>query len=211
VKVIYLHGFASGPTSRKAKFFRARLEEEGVDITVPDLAEGDFENLTIGSQLAVLEEAVRTGPVRLVGSSMGGYLAALMAARNPGKVDGLVLMAPAFGFAQRWPAVVGEEAMERWMRTGKLPVFHYGEGRMRELGLRMYEDSWKWDGEPDFHQPGLIFHGLKDDVVPVEASREYAAAHANVELIEMDSGHELTDVMPEIWESCREFLVGSAG
>jgi uncharacterized protein len=208
--VIYLHGFASGPGSRKARYFRERLTESGVEVAVPDLAQGDFENLTISGQLAAADETVGESPVVLVGSSMGGYLAALYAARNPGRVSKLVLLAPAFGFAQRWPTVVGEEAMERWLVTGKLPVFHYAEGCMRDLGLAMYEDSRKWEPEPEFSQPAMIFHGVNDVVVPIGASRAFAVRHANVQLIEMQSDHELTDVLPQIWQTCGEFLLGNA-
>ncbi len=207
MRVIYLHGFSSGPMSRKARFFQSHLEKEGVEVLVPDLAQGDFENLTITGQLAVLEAAAGSGPVRLVGSSMGGYLAALLAALKPACVERVVLLAPAFGFAERWPAVVGQAAMEQWLTTGKLPVFHYGEGRLRDLGLAMYEDSRNYPGAPHFPQPGLIFHGVHDAVVPVEASRAFAASHGNMRLIEMDSDHELTDVMPQIWDGCREFLL----
>lgn len=207
MRVVYLHGFASGPMSRKARFFRERLEEAGVEVAIPDLARGDFENLTITGQMEVVEETVGTRPVRLVGSSMGGYLAALMAARKPAAVEKLVLLAPAFGFAARWPAVVGEAAMARWLSKGKLPVFHYAEGRIRDLGLAMYEDSQKYEGEPDFGQPAMIFHGVKDAVVPVEASQTFAAGHANTRLIELDSDHELTEVMQAIWDQCTGFLL----
>jgi pimeloyl-ACP methyl ester carboxylesterase len=207
VKVIYLHGFASGPGSRKARFFRERLAEEGIEAAVPDLARGDFENLTISGQLEVLGEVAGSETVALVGSSMGGYVASLFAARKPERVDRLVLLAPAFGFAQRWPTVVGEAGMKIWLDTGKLPVFHYAEGRMRDLGIAMYEDSRKWEAEPGFKQPALIFHGLNDAVVPVQASRAFVAKHANARLTEMDSDHELTDVLPAIWEGCRDFLL----
>lgn len=207
MRVVYLHGFASGPGSRKARFFGERLAEAGIEAVVPDLARGDFENLTITGQLEVVEEAVGEGPVALVGSSMGGFLAALFAARNPGRVTRLLLLAPAFGFAARWPVVVGEAGMSHWLSTGKLPVFHYAEGRNMNLGLAMYHDSQRFEPEPDFTQPALIFHGVNDVVVPVEASREFAASHPNARLIEMQSDHELTDVLPEIWENCREFLL----
>jgi pimeloyl-ACP methyl ester carboxylesterase len=205
LKVLYLHGFASGPSSRKAKFFRARLEEAGVEVLVPDLAEGDFENLTISRQLKVIEDLTGREPVRVMGSSMGGYLAALFAARHIARVEKLILLAPAFGFAARWPALIGSEAMQRWMSTGKLPVFHYGEQTMRDLGLAMYEDSQQWEPEPDFTQPALIFHGTRDAVVPVEASRKFAEGRSNVRLIELESDHELLDVLPAMWDKCREF------
>lgn len=207
MKVIYLHGFASGPGSRKARFFRARLEESGVQVDVPDLAEGDFENLTITGQMAVLDRLVRGESVRLIGSSMGGYLAALYAAKNPVGVDRLLLLAPAFGLADRWPGIIGEEAMHRWRNTGKLPVFHYGEQRYRDLGLAMLEDSRRWESNPAFLQPALIFHGVNDVVVPVEASRQFAALHSNARLLELDSDHELLNVLPAIWDQSKAFLM----
>jgi uncharacterized protein len=207
VRVVYLHGFASGPGSRKAGFFRERLGEAGIEAAVPDLAQGDFENLTLTGQLTVVQEAVGESAVTLIGSSMGGYLAALYAAQYPEHVSRLVLLAPAFGFAERWPAVVGEEGMARWLSTGKLPVYHYADGRMRDLGLAMYEDSRRWEAEPDFTQPAMIFHGVRDVVVPVDASLGFASRHRNARLIEMESDHELTDVLPQIWEDCRRFLL----
>ena len=83
MRLIYLHGFASGPMSNKAQFFRRRFEEIGVEMQIPDLSEGNFETLTISGQLRVIERIAGGADVRLIGSSMGGYLAALYAARHP--------------------------------------------------------------------------------------------------------------------------------
>ena len=54
-RILYLHGFASGPQSSKARYFRSLLERAGARIDVPDLADGDFEHLTITSQLAMID------------------------------------------------------------------------------------------------------------------------------------------------------------
>ena len=81
-RFVYLHGFASGPSSQKARFFRDRFAELGIGLEVPDLAEGKFEQLTISGQLAVMERVARDEPASFIGSSMGGYLAALYAARH---------------------------------------------------------------------------------------------------------------------------------
>jgi len=131
--VIYLHGFASSPNSRKAMYFRRQLEAIGASVDVPDLAQGDFEHLTISGQLAAVERAAAGRPVALIGSSLGGYLAALYAARHP-EVSRLVLLAPAFGFVTEWPERLGAEAVELWRRTGTREVFHYADARMRPLG-----------------------------------------------------------------------------
>src|SRR5579862_806592 len=127
-RFIYLHGFASSPSSRKARFFEERFRELGIRLEIPALDAGNFRELTLSAQLRMVERVADGEPVSLIGSSMGGYLAALYAARHA-EVEKLVLLAPAFSFASRWPATLGEQAMDHWKRTNTLKVFHYSEGR----------------------------------------------------------------------------------
>jgi pimeloyl-ACP methyl ester carboxylesterase len=207
MKLIYLHGFASGPMSGKAQFFRRRLAEAGLDLQIPDLSEGNFEALTLSSQLRVIERAAQSQEdIRLMGSSMGGYLAALYAARHP-EVSRLILMAPAFGFARRWPLSLGAEKTAEWRRTGFLPVYHYAEKKDSRVGYALLEDGQQYEDYPEVHQPALIFHGRQDDVVPCRYSEEFAAQHPRVTLRIMDSGHELINVLEEMWSEARPFLL----
>ncbi|MBZ5583351.1 MAG: alpha/beta fold hydrolase [Acidobacteriia bacterium] len=205
MRVIYLHGFASGPASNKARYFSARLRAAGARVEVPDLAAGDFEGLTITGQLAVLERAAAGEPVSLIGSSMGGYLAALYAARHP-EIPRVVLLAPAFRFARRWAESLGPAAVEEWRRRGWMAVFHYGEGRERRLGQQLLEDAARYEDYPDFRQPALLFHGAHDDVVPPMDAEQFAAAHPNVRLEVLDSGHELLNVLDYMAERVAPFL-----
>jgi pimeloyl-ACP methyl ester carboxylesterase len=198
MNLIYLHGFASGPQSNKAQFFRRRFEELGIGMQIPDLSEGNFEGLTISGQLRVIERIAAGDDVGLMGSSMGGYLAALYAARHP-EVTNLVLLAPAFGFARRWPLMLGEEKVAEWRRTRWLPVYHYGDKMERRVGYELLEDAGHYEDYPDISQPALVFHGRQDDVVPVEYSEEFAARHPRVTLRVMESGHELINVLEEMW------------
>jgi hypothetical protein len=180
----------------------------GIGLEIPDLAEGNFRNLTLTAQLNVIAAASRDEPASLIGSSMGGYLAALYAARHPRQIEKLVLLAPAFSFASRWPETLGECAMEQWKRTNTLRVFHYSEGREVELGYQLMEDAGQYEAYPDVAPPVLIFQGRNDTVVPPEYAVRFAEQRSNVRLRLLNSDHELANVLDEMWMETEEFLFG---
>lgn len=198
----YLHGFASGPHSYKGGLLARALGEHGVHLHRPDLNVPSFERLTVTGSLAAIDAVDRAvaaggGRWRLIGSSMGGYLAALWAAANPGRVDSLVLLCPGFGITERWPKLLGEEAMAAWKRRGTID-WPDGEGRVRPLHWAFVEDARRYPPEPEVPCPTLILHGTRDDVVPVETSRRYAASRPHVSLVELPDGHALLDVEGEV-------------
>ncbi len=209
--VLYLHGFASGPGSKKARFFNQKLAGEGVPCETPDLAAGDFARLSLTGQLRVAEAAMAGRRMRLIGSSLGGYLAALLAEAHPDLVERVVLLAPAFDFAARWRARLGEDAFAAWQRTNALEVFHYGEGRPATVGFTLYSDALQYAPFPDVSQPALVFHGRADEVVPSELSERFAALRPAAQLRIVDSGHELVDVTETMWEETWEFFQGLSG
>ena len=202
-RIVYLHGFASGPGSGKAQFFRGRFEERGVPFEIPQLDEGDFENMTVSTMLRVIDRAVHGDRVIMMGSSLGGYLAALYAARHA-NVERLVLLAPAFEFPKRWRERYGEQ-LAAWKRVGSLPFFHYSFKGERPLAYGFVEDAAKYEDDPDFAQPALVLHGINDPVVPIEVSRNFCARHPDSRLYELDSAHELTDVLDSLWVQTASF------
>jgi pimeloyl-ACP methyl ester carboxylesterase len=206
LRLIYLHGFASSPESRKARFFAEHLRQLGSKVSVPDLAEGNFRNLTLTGQLKVIAREVDGGPVALFGSSMGGYLAALFAAHHL-EVKKVVLLAPAFDFYRLWLDELGPQRLAEWQQTGTLNVFHYGAGHELPLGFGLMEDASLYDPFPSFLQPALLFHGTRDPVVPSKLSVGFAEAHPNVRLHLLDSRHELTDALDLIWPPVQDFLL----
>jgi uncharacterized protein len=205
VRFIYIHGFASGPGSRKAEAFHAALGRHGISLEIPAMDEGDFAHLTISGQLSLLERTLAGEPAHLIGSSMGGYLAALYASEHP-EIQKVVLLAPAFGFAARW-----RDKARQIYGNGEPPaafeVYHYGEKRMRQVHFRLIEDALVLPPAPDFRQPALIFHGTHDDTAPIGNSREFAAEHSNAHLVELDSDHELLNVLDAITNEAVEFLL----
>ncbi len=192
--------------SRKARFFHDRLFALGRVLETPDLAAGDFEHLTIGKQLKTVEDLLSNEPATLIGSSLGGFLAALYASRHP-EIESLVLLAPAFGFTNHWKKTLDQQALETWRNTGTLTVYHHGEQRMRQLGYGIVEESEQWPAAPASPHPAHIFHGLRDTVVPVEVSLAYVAQNPHVRLTLVESDHELTSALDEIWAGCRADLL----
>jgi pimeloyl-ACP methyl ester carboxylesterase len=131
---------------------------------------------------------------------MGGFLASLYAAAHP-EVSRLILLAPAFGFAPRWRQKIGTPP------PPDFEVFHYGDKAMRRVHYGLIDDALKFPSTPDFGQPALIFHGIHDDVVLIENSRAFAASHPNARLVELDSDHELLNVLDRIAGEALPFLL----
>jgi pimeloyl-ACP methyl ester carboxylesterase len=202
---IYLHGFASGPGSRKAQFFRERFRTAGIELEIPDLSEGNFENLTITGQLGVISRLAAGKPISLIGSSMGGYLAALYAERHR-EVERLVLMAPAFALSRRWTEWLGDGQLADWKQRGYLAFFHYAEGRERRLSYRIIEDAAQYEDYPDVAQPTLVFHGTADSAVPYTLSEDFARPRPNVELTLLEDSHELLASLETMWTATRRFF-----
>ena len=104
-----------------------RFAELGLTLHVPDLNLTDFSTVTLSDQLVHLENTYLNDdkPVTVIGSSLGGFLAVLLAAQND-LVQKLVLFAPAFGFGDRIAQKLGEEDVSQWQRSGLREFYHYG-------------------------------------------------------------------------------------
>jgi pimeloyl-ACP methyl ester carboxylesterase len=111
--LVWLGGFASDMASTKADYLDAFAAARGraflrFDYSGHGLSEGKFEDGAIGDWLAQAEDVFRrstAGPQIVVGSSMGGWLALLLARRlaergETARLAGLVLIAPAVDFTE---------------------------------------------------------------------------------------------------------------
>lgn len=201
----YLHGFASSPQSAKAIYLRERLAELQIDLKIPDLNQGDFSRLTITRQIAQVEAELPAGvPVTLIGSSLGGLIAAWLGQRQL-QVQRLVLLAPAFQFLSHWERALGAEKLQMWQMNQHIMVYHYGENRSLPLDYEFVLDTEQYRDEQLWRPiPTLILHGRQDEVIPIQASRDFGR-RPWVELIELDSDHTLSNVLIEIWQTIHVF------
>lgn len=206
----YLHGFASSSYSRKGLFLREAFRSRGVEMELPDLNVPSFEKLTYSAILDALDDL--DGPVanssyrwRIIGSSMGGYLAARWSELRPERLERAVLLCPGFDLGTRWAGLVGDEAMSRWRTTGRLELPD-AEDRPRPVHWGFIEDSRSHPAFPEIRCPTLIIHGRQDEVVDIAGSRRYAGDRDHVDLVEVDDDHGLAASMERIAEeSFRHF------
>lgn len=207
MEYIYLHGFASSPNSAKARYFRSSFAELGIDLKIPDLNGGAFSQLTITRQIeqAKAQFPPLPTPVTLIGSSLGGLTAAWIAEKSL-QVQRLVLLAPAFEFLSHWLPQLGEAKLKQWQNEQYLMVYHYAEKSSLPLSYNFVLDAANYQDKQLLRPvPTLILHGCHDQVIPIAASRHYAASRPWVQLIELNSDHALADVMTK-WQQIQTFM-----
>jgi alpha-beta hydrolase superfamily lysophospholipase len=209
-KFLYLHGFASGPSSTKAKYFRSQFKEIGIEVLLPDLNGDHFENLTLTSQLDVIAHLLNDGnnrPSAIIGSSMGGLLATLCA-QQYSFVEALVLLAPGFGLPRRWLELLGDGGVRAWQERGYTEIFHYGLNQNSTLKYSFITDAQSYSTDNlTVPVPTLVFHGQNDDTVPVSESIAFLEANPEkVKLQILDSDHSLIDQLDKIWQETLSFL-----
>jgi predicted esterase YcpF (UPF0227 family) len=207
MEYLYLHGFASGPKSAKAQFLQQQFAQMGKTLHILDLNQGDFTHLTLSRQI---EQAIAwigdRASVTIMGSSFGGLTACWIAEQPQvsAQIKQLVLLAPAFQFLAQWLSRLGPETVAHWRETGRLSVYHYGQQQQVELAYDFITDAQQYD-EANLKTalPTLIFHGRHDDVISIQASRDYAAQRPWVQLVELDSDHALGNMQATIWATLR--------
>ena len=210
----YLHGFASGPHSRKGVALASAFQREGATLHLPDLCRPTFGTQTLTSALAAIDALVASAPDDatwcLIGSSLGGWLAARWAELHPERVDRLVLLCPGFDMVGRWPALLGADAIARWRTTGTLP-FKDASGAWVPLHWDFVADAQIHPPIPVVPCPTLLLHGTRDAVVPLAFSQNYAARYADrVRLQVLDDAHDLGQSLPDIEAATLAFLTPDA-
>lgn len=208
--VFYLHGFASSAKSSKAAFFASKLAEHGIELHTPDFNEPDFSTLTVTRMVAQVANAIDglpAGPVALIGSSLGAFVAVQSALKHPDRIDRLILLAPALDFAGNRLRDFGDRTVEAWQRTDTINVFHYGYGRMMPLHYGLYTDACRYDClAADLAMPIQVFQGRRDMAVNPEMVELWAGKRPSVELHMLDDDHQLLASLDYIWREMKRFL-----
>ncbi len=217
MRVIYLHGFASGPGSTKGRALAAAFASRGVPFEQPDLNVPTFEQLSIASQCALVRSRIEASesPCVLAGSSLGGYVAALVASGFGAPVDprvrALLLIAPAFQLAPRWRERVGASGMTAWRRNGSMRYPHYARGGELDLHIGSPDEADRCPPMPSVTQPVTVVQGRRDETVPHEIARAWVDANPRATLVEVDDDHQLVASVPRIEHELAALIEAVAG
>ena len=135
-------------------------------------SDGAFEDGTISAwredALAVIQE-LTAGPLVLVGSSMGGWMALLAALALGDRIRAMTLIAPAPDFTQTlmWPEFSAQQQAEIMEKGRTLRPSDYDEPYI--ITRDLIEDGAKWsllDAPIALNMPIRILQGMKDADVP---------------------------------------------
>lgn len=147
--VVFLGGLRSDMTGAKALYLQDRAQRQGraylrFDYSGHGQSSGKFEDGAIGDWFADAQEAfaLTAGPQILVGSSMGGWIALLLARSNPHCVAGLIGIAAAPDFTEdgMW-AGFDENQRKRLVETGQIALKSDYSNIPTIITRRMIEDG----------------------------------------------------------------------
>jgi len=176
--VVYLYGFRSDMNGEKVFFLENLCALEGLGFLTLDysghgISSGEFEEGTISHWLQDsldLIDYITQGNIILVGSSMGGWLAHLVALQRLKRVVGLVGIACAPDFTQEliWKSMTPSQKTEL-MREGRISVATEYNIQGWTITKSLIEDGRKHLilGQPiPLSIPIRYLHGLNDVSVP---------------------------------------------
>ncbi|HHW12492.1 MAG TPA: alpha/beta fold hydrolase [Firmicutes bacterium] len=188
--VILFHGFTGNKLEPHRIFLKLsrRLTASGLAVIRFDFSgsgesDGDFEEMTFSSEVFEAQEILKfvsylpttdAERIGLVGLSMGGAVASIIAGNNPSTVKALVL----------WAAADIDTIMGIYRQQEKKGYFLRNEHGQIDIGglwlnENFYADLGKWNTYETlqaYQGPALILHGTGDEVVPPTTAEQYQAA-----------------------------------
>jgi pimeloyl-ACP methyl ester carboxylesterase len=175
--VVFLHGFKSDMTGSKAEHLADWAARNGraflrLDYSGHGLSSGEFTDGAIGDWFEDARsaiEALTEGPQVLVGSSMGGWIALLLARTMPERVAGLVGVAAAPDFTEDIWERASEVERATLMREGRVEEPSDYSPEPYVITRRLIEDGRRWfvlQSPLDLPFPARFLQGTADTDVP---------------------------------------------
>jgi len=205
--LVWLSGFKSDMAGTKAEALSAWAHARGqgflrFDYSGHGLSGGAFEECDVSrwrADVLRMVDAATEGPLVLVGSSMGGWMALLAALARPERVAALLLIAPAADFTQALlEPNLPDDARRALAETGRWARPSPYDDAPYVITQQLIEDGRRWLllGETiPFSGPVRVLQGMRDEDVPwrhaVRTAEAIASDDVRVTLIK-DGDHRLS-------------------
>jgi pimeloyl-ACP methyl ester carboxylesterase len=220
--IILCHGMDSTKNSEKLLSLGRDLAIRGFltlrfDFAYVGESSEKFENITYSGEVEDLRAAcffIRdrySGEIGILGSSMGGTVALLFAAEDPGIAALVTIAAPVHpeAFPRR---VLNPSALQKWRERGF--TFYNGQ-RLNVALLEDLETINVVESARKIACPSLIIHGDNDEVVPVEEAHELNACLSGKKklLILKGTDHRLSNpvIMQQAFTEAVDWLTAHVG
>jgi len=189
--VIFLGGYRSDMTGTKAMFLNDWCHDRGYgflrfDYSGHGESSGAFKDGTLGCWIAdacSVIEATTTGPLILVGSSMGGWIMLHVALQMEARVVGLIGIAAAPDFTRDLMCQeLTVDQRNALRRDGEIVVESAYDKMGYVVTRKFLDDGEKYlllDDTIDIVCPSILLHGMQDVEVPWETSIRLANALAS--------------------------------
>jgi uncharacterized protein len=183
-QILSITGFLSKRWGNKSKALAQWCQEKGWAFCCYDVrgfgeSEGEFTDYTLSDWIAdarLVLDTLKSGvPITIVGNSLGGWIAWLMAQEFP-IVEELILIAPAFNMMGVRAKQISDERRHAWHRAGRMPWDDEPVHRDYPIAWKWVEESealWKTNFDRLRCVKTTILHGLRDSVILSEDSDQF--------------------------------------
>ena len=173
---------------------------------IPDMNVPSFEHITITAMVEKAERRLDADePTVIWGSSLGGYLAALLASRQPEKVRCIVLMAPAVDFPKMFPERM-RAMCDSWVRGEPVLVRHHAARAELPLAGDLVADCPKWPIRLRISCPILVLAARNDEVIPLDTIEAWTRDQPSAELHVLETDHAMAAVVSQILAYAMPFV-----
>lgn len=182
---VFLHGFRSHCDGDKARHLSTMAGRNGYpwlrfDQRGCGMSDGRFRTFTVSGAIADTRAALAAmgdPPCILVGSSLGALIALHVASCGQHRVNGLVLIAPAIRFTERFLLrQAGEREITQWRQRGYRWFPDLYAGGCYRLDYGFCADTLRYAVPPhSLDCPVRVIHGARDELLPLRDTEQWLA------------------------------------